>query len=144
MITLVCRSCGRTREYADGALIFGEPALEWFATQGNECTTCRLSHPPTPVARTTDPGTSWAAANSVTNLRESQSEILRLLREHGPMTDEQIFGHLQTWVDRKGKMISLSGARTRRKELESKGLVADSGERALTKANRQTIIWKVT
>lgn len=142
-LTLVCRVCGERRQYPPSATVLGQPVLTWWTSRNQRCTNCSAGSTGQPVARATDPGTSWAAARSVTNLRESQAEILRLLQQHGPMTDEQIFAHLQTWVDRKGKMISPSGARTRRAELVEKGLAEDSGKRALTKSNRQTVIWRV-
>lgn len=144
MLTLVCRGCTEKRQYAPSATVMGQPVLTWWTSRNQRCTACSAGPASQPVARAGDPGTSWAAARSVDNLRESQGEILRLLQQHGPMTDEQVFAHLETWVDRKGKMISLSGARTRRAELVDKGLVEDSGKRALTKSNRQTIIWSVS
>lgn len=87
------------------------------------------------VARRSDPRTSWDAADSVKNIRESQAFILDLLSTYGPMTDEEIYKLL-------GEGYSPSGARSRRNELVEKGLVQDSGRRALTKSNRRTIIWR--
>jgi hypothetical protein len=92
-----------------------------------------------PRARRTDPSTSHAAAASVGHLRENQARILDILRNNGPMDDEHIY---RAYVNRYAR-ISLSGCRTRRKELVDLGLVVDSGKRSLTQANRKSIIWKL-
>lgn len=88
-----------------------------------------------PVARSTDPGTSWAAARSVTRIRQTQQWILDLLAT--PMTDEQI----ALALERDGHSVSPSGARTRRAELVDLGLVVDSGQRTLLKTGRRAIVW---
>jgi hypothetical protein len=88
------------------------------------------------VARRTDPHTSWAAAKSLdpTALRESQSYILGLLQDHGPMTDEELVAITD------GK-VSPSGTRTRRSELVAKGLVYDTGKRVVLRSGRHAIVW---
>lgn len=88
-----------------------------------------------PVARATDPTTSWQAARSISKdrLRESQQEVLEILTKHGPLTDEGILYYTSQ---------SPSGARTRRAELVALGFVRDSGRRELTKAGRHTIVWE--
>ena len=88
-----------------------------------------------PAARTTDPETSHRAAASVRNIRESQQTILNLLKEHGALSDEQIFKKFP-------KKITPSGARTRRNELVRMGLVKDSGQTDKTASGRATIIWQ--
>ena len=89
-------------------------------------------------ARTGDPWTSHAAAAQVTRIRESQQAVLDVLRNDGPMTDDQIGTALAFY----GVPMSPSGARTRRRELCDLYLVRDSGRTALTRSNRQTIIWE--
>lgn len=91
---------------------------------------------PRAVARRTDPQTSWDAARSVKDLRQSQQIILGAIIAYGPITDEDIHAMLKV-------PMSPSGARTRRKELVDKGLVQDSGQRAKTRSGRQTILWEV-
>lgn len=91
-----------------------------------------------PVARMTDPGTSWAAARTVGHIRESQKRILDVLSAYGPCTDEQIAEVLSQW----GIRISPSGARTRRSELVDVGLVRDSKDRMRMKSGRWAIKWE--
>lgn len=88
------------------------------------------------VARRDDPGTSWDAARSLdpTVLRQSQRVVLRVLRDHGPMTDEDL-------VSRTTGVLSPSGARTRRSELVAKGLVFDTGARVTLSSGRRGIVW---
>lgn len=90
-----------------------------------------------PVARATDPGTSWEAAKSVKKVRTTQLRILAALRAMGPMTDEEIAAALAKhhWA------VSPSGARTRRAELVDMGLVADSGQRRRLSTGRRGIVW---
>lgn len=89
------------------------------------------------VARATDPNTSWQAAQSIApeDLRDSQVQVLEILRKHGPLTDEAIYRYVN------GEQ-SVSGTRTRRSELVDAGLVRDSGARATTAAGRNTIVWE--
>lgn len=88
--------------------------------------------------RLTDPETSRLAANSLSpeKLRASQLDVLVVLRRHGPLSDEAIYERLL-------RRQSVSGARTRRKELVDLGLVRDSGDRDVTASGRQTIIWEI-
>lgn len=86
------------------------------------------------VARRSDPGTSWEAAESVTGIRESQAEVLALFREHGPMTDEEARARYR------GRQ-SVSGFRTRRSELVDRGLVRDTGERRRMTTGRRAVVW---
>ncbi len=90
-----------------------------------------------PVAhvRASDPVTSHAVAASVTNIRQSQEAILYVLKTQGNLTDEQIYPFVC-------KGMSPSGARSRRNELCSAGLVLDSGQRGKTSSGRSTIIWQ--
>lgn len=90
-------------------------------------------------ARRTDPETSHqaAAALSSDSLRASQAEVLRLLRQYGPLTDVD----LCEWAEQLSIPQSDSGLRTRRKELVVKGLVRDSGKRQ-TINGRKHILWQ--
>lgn len=90
---------------------------------------------PRAVARSTDPVTSWQAALSVMNIRESQQAIYGALMKWGPLTDFEI-------LNRADFKISPSGCRTRRKELVDQGLVEDTARRKRTPSGRRTIIWK--
>lgn len=96
---------------------------------------------PEPVARRGDPETSWEAARSVRpeTIRKTAAEVLAVLRDCGPCTDEEIAAVCR----RRGSKQSPSGLRTRRSELVTLGLVVDSGRRALTSAGRRTIIWSL-
>jgi hypothetical protein len=87
-------------------------------------------------ARNTDPATSHKAAASVKRIKESQAVIMKALGNSGPMTDEEIYRQVMPEIP-----ISVSGCRTRRKELVDLGFVMDIGERRYTKSGRQTIVW---
>lgn len=89
-------------------------------------------------ARRNDPATSKQAAASVSleNLGRTKNTILRLLREYGPLTDEQI-------VDKFYGMASDSGIRTRRKWLVDHGFVCDSGHTGRTASGRASTIWRL-
>jgi hypothetical protein len=87
-------------------------------------------------ARRTDPETSREAAASVRSLRMSQSYILRILRDVGPMTDEGLVG----WVD--PNLMSPSGTRTRRSELVAKGLVEWTGRKIKMSTGRMAREWR--
>ncbi len=92
-----------------------------------------------PRARRTDPGTSWAAADSVTDetITKTKKAILRVL-EQGPMTDEQIASAVGP------AYTSPSGLRTRRRELTDKGMVRDSGKRSRLDSGRWAILWELS
>ncbi len=118
--------------------LFGEDDEE---TEQTEEPSSLFNESPEAVARKGDPETSWAAAKSIPSerIRKSQTVILKFLRELGPMCDGEIWDLVQ-W--NKDPEFSLSGARTRRKELVRLELVRDSGKRKLTKANNPTIVWE--
>lgn len=88
-----------------------------------------------PRARTTDPETSHEAAASVRNRTATQDEILRVLSEEGPSTDERIAG----WYE--SPPASPSGIRTRRAELVAQGKVVNTGKRAHVATGRMAIVW---
>lgn len=95
---------------------------------------------PTPArahARWSHPGTSFAAAASVKNLRRSQQAILNLLRKHGPATHVELID----LAKREGLRMSESGIRSRCAELVRAGEVFDSGGRKRLPTGRQAIVW---
>lgn len=94
-----------------------------------------------PRARSSDPWTSHAAAESVRSLNKKQSEVLKVFKTYGRMTDEDLlrlhkgladFGQLEVQSD--------SGLRTRRRELADKGLVKAMGKTTNSRG-RPTIVW---
>ena len=98
-----------------------------------------------PHARRTDPETSHAAARSVRpTQRQSQDEVLYVLKQHAPCTDEVlVIRYFQHAHDGDVSPQSASGIRTRRKELERLGLVRAVGKATL-KSGRQAIRWAPT
>jgi hypothetical protein len=96
-----------------------------------------------PRARTSDPETSREAAQSVERLTDKQQYILRIL-SYRPRTDEEIWEHIVFPTDDFGLAypMSVSGARTRRKELVDMNLVRDSGKRRKTRSGRNAIVWE--
>jgi len=96
-----------------------------------------------PVARTSDPWTSWAAAESLGDLRPRQAAVAAILRVRpAGLTLEELVGVYRTWQAREsGAMPPLpaqsdSGIRTRCRELMDAGLVVDSGKTRLTASGR--------
>lgn len=98
---------------------------------------------PKVYARRTDPETSWQAASSVTNIRDTQWVVWRTLLLAGPRTDRELYPLLLESHQKKfDKPISTSGARTRRHELETIGLVEFTGDFGKTDGGRPTRIWR--
>ena len=92
-------------------------------------------------ARVTDPDTSHEARDSITATKAAASceEVLRILRTHGPLTDEQISGHHRAqWIVE----FSDSRLRTARHELVEAGHVVDAGE-GLTRSGRRCKKWAI-
>lgn len=110
-------------------VIFGQDTI---CRHHNIAATCRECNPYA-VARNTDPETSHQAAASVSHIRDSQALVLSLLREQGPMTDDRIYQ-----FHRITKVMSPSGARTRRAELVDRGLVEAVGTETLPSGRRAT------
>lgn len=94
-------------------------------------------------ARRGDPSTSHAAAETLTEdkLRANQEAVLRVLRDFGPMIDEQLIAAYQTNAYTLPAQ-SESGIRTRRRELADAGLVIDTGEKRDNDAGNKSIVWK--
>lgn len=97
-----------------------------------------------PRARTTDPGTSHAAAASVDReaMRATQRALLSLFEEKGPMTDEQAAAEYESvYANRGWPQQSPSGLRTRRNELVSSEALRDTGEKRALSTGRKAIVW---
>lgn len=104
-----------------------------------------LDFDPVPMARATDPQTSFDAAKSVRNISITHQCILGILHEHGPCTDERILAiyRYATSLNRSALWVSESGLRTRRSELVRAGKVRNSGERAMIGSGRMAIQWEI-
>src|SRR5690606_23193997 len=97
-------------------------------------------HPPDPgQGPPPRPGTSPEAAASVAHRPQARQASLQIVPER-PRTDEEVYAG----VVARGLRISVSGTRTRRRELVDAGLVEDSGQVKLTGAGRRTIVWRAT
>lgn len=96
------------------------------------------SHPPETRVRRTDPETSQEAAHTLGDLLESQNEVLALLRELGPATDEVFVEFAQQRCQQ-----TPSGLRTRRRELVDHELVEWTGEWRQTRSGKRARVWAV-
>lgn len=112
---------------------------EWVQRTGKEPMT---DNDPEPRARArrTDPQTSHDAANSLPSdrIRASQNAVLSFLRRHGAMCDADLVARYDGEPQQ-----SPSGLRTRRKELERRGLVVDTGTQTLLPSGRWATVWGV-
>ena len=92
------------------------------------------------LARTEDPDTSKAAAQSQKAVRMSavRTAIHQLLWRHREGLTDNDIARLYD-----GPPVSPSGLRTRRAELVDGGLVRDSGQRAVLGSGRKAILWEV-
>jgi len=92
-------------------------------------------------ARRTDPWTSWAAADSLTGLREKQRAVLwTLLARHpdGASLDQIVAAYREAAYRIGGPPEqSDSGIRTRVAELQARGYVYDSGRTRTLPTGRQ-------
>jgi hypothetical protein len=117
-----------------------------------------MPDPPRARARTTDSDTSQEAAASIAaeNIRRSQTAILAVLRQCGPMTDVDLVKVYESsatstsddrlWVigypEGRVPQQSQSGIRTRRDELVKQDQVRNSGERRKLPSGRNAIVWE--
>lgn len=92
-----------------------------------------------PAARLTDPDTSHAAAKSVNNVQRLRDVVLATVREHGPISDEELIDRLH----RAGVQGSPSGIRTRRSELTTAGLITNHSKDGVTLSGRRCRRWIV-
>jgi len=96
-----------------------------------------------PMARPSDPETSWEAAASVTpNVQTNRGYVLRALELIGPCTDEELLEEYPKYFPNNPQ--SPSGLRTRRKELCRLHLVEWTGRTVTGHTNRKMRIWKVS
>lgn len=94
-------------------------------------------------ARPSDPDTSKAAAEAVSDATVVQARVLALLKAR-PMTDEELIdAYQQAHGDRRDGESSAS-PRKRRSDLATQGLVVDSGERRQLQSGRNGIVWRVS
>ena len=89
-----------------------------------------------------DPETSLAAAESVTKITEKQEAVLGLIRGRGPFTDEELSVAYDQGVPFGLPRQSPSGLRTRRSELERRGLVRWTGEHRKLASGRMARVWE--
>jgi hypothetical protein len=91
------------------------------------------------ITRRDDPDTSYEAADRVVlTLPKTQREVLEMMQKSGPMTDLELDRACRLAYGKRG----YSTYRSRRKELTTKGLLRDSGERKIIDGTSR-IIWEL-
>jgi hypothetical protein len=101
--------------------------------------------------RTTDPDTSRDAALSLdeTKVTQTMKDIIKILREQGPMIDELLISrYFELQYGRQLReeetfYASESGIRTRRSQLVKLGMVEDTGRRSPTRSGKSAIVWRI-
>ncbi|MBE6483651.1 MAG: hypothetical protein E7Z96_02550 [Actinomycetaceae bacterium] len=95
-----------------------------------------------PVARTSDPVTSWEAAQAISDgqMRASEQAVLSALRTGGAMTDPQI----ADYVISHGGRWSAQRLRSARADLVRAGLVTPAGVVRPEGSPRRYTIWAAT
>ena len=102
----------------------------------------RIERPGVLATRSTDPETSRLAAHTV-RLGGSQIDVLAVMREFGPMSDDSLVRFMESACKGRGiRRQSPSGIRTRRRELVDRGLVVDTGNRVTLQNGRKAILWQ--
>ena len=97
-----------------------------------------------PHARRNDPQTSRDAAESVEHLTTRQRAVEGIFTIYVKLHDERLIELYREFRDGyKSLRQTDSGIRSRRAELVRAGVLADSGERANTKAGRKSVVWKI-
>jgi len=132
-------------ESGHGACVLPSAEGETGAGTTNAVTMAAAPAPEQAHARRSDPQQSHAAARSVVNLGRTRDEIIRILLNCGPQTDEQIWREYVYRSTRKYSTmpkVSPSGLRSRRAELVKMGLVEQCGE-GVTQAGRTCAKWRV-
>lgn len=89
-------------------------------------------------ARNTDPVTSHEAADSVRKIRESQAAVLRTFERQDYLTDVELVRIYHEHPQ------SVSGLRTRRRELVDLGRIEDSGLKTRLPSGRRAIVWRLS
>lgn len=140
----VCKKCGGTPK---------EPMQVWSQKTASmlRCNSDfhRTQQPAQEArARSTDPGTSHAAARSIKGvLRPNQDAVVAAFKyaaERGmaSLCDEQLLVvYRQAQAAQYWPPQSDSGLRTRRKELADAGLVIDTGNTTRLPTGRRSILW---
>ena len=103
-----------------------------------------MALPTQAIARTTDPSTSHAAAETIraTDMNGCRFGICQILVGGRMLTDAEILSvYHDNWNSCDWPRQSDSGIRSRRAELVDEGLVIDSGERGITESGRSTVKW---
>jgi hypothetical protein len=94
-------------------------------------------------ARNTDPQTSHDAADSVTDISDTQAAIMLLLRST-PMCDERLVEQYTYWQPLDGyPRATPQSIRSRRAELVKKGLVEPAGFKEIMSTGRFGQVWQV-
>lgn len=98
---------------------------------------------PTPAARSTDPGTSHAAAQAVTKhpLSKMRRNILHLLAHVGPMCDPIL--RMEYLIEFGGDYAE-STIRKRRNECVAMGWVHNNGGETIHHGGQQYTLWSIT
>lgn len=94
-----------------------------------------------PRARNTDPGTSHAAAASVSEhtMTITKERLVMVIWARGPITDYDIESvYRSVWPD---QLVSSSGLRTRRAELVADGRVTKTGDLVTLPSGRRADQW---
>jgi hypothetical protein len=97
------------------------------------------------LVRPRDPSSSWDAAGQQdeAKLGRVQTTIVALFQIHGPMTDETLverYTALES-TDPDVQRASAQSVRSRRHELQVKGLVRDTGRQGRTTLGNAATIW---
>jgi hypothetical protein len=95
-------------------------------------------------ARSTDPGTSHAAARSLSadTLRKTQQAVYACFSEFGSMHHEALLDNYgEHRESREWPPQSISGLRTRTAELVDAGLLVDTGRTIRLDSGRLSIVW---
>ncbi len=97
-----------------------------------------------PMALTYGTAEAAAAAQSAAKRSIVLSAVLTVIRNHAPISDEQIAEHWEAmrWLDAELPDVSESSLRTRRAEAVRQGLVRDSGRRGTTKRGSSCVLWE--
>jgi hypothetical protein len=95
-----------------------------------------------PRYRRANPETSYEAAESVWCPTVVEATVLDIVREHGPISDDQIFKHYIQRSIRTGQVLPTpQSVRSRRSELVDAGFICWSGLYSLTESLRRTREW---
>ena len=125
------------------------PLRPAVASPSAQAQTGRDQHSPTlldmltPTARTSDPDTAHMAAASITpgKQRDSHQLVLRLLAEHGPLSD---FDLARLATEARGSRVIPTSVGVRRKELVRAGLVVEHDRGGVSDTGSPCIRWALT